>query len=84
MVFLCAVLHAFAIILMMRLFYKMGKREGARREVRSMIELMESIKIDNWEQTVFRDRLVSALRWVLDGKRKKERDGSSGSPPPQA
>lgn len=55
--------------------FKMGKRYGQRLEVRTMIEILDALKVDNWEHTVFRDRFKSALEWALDGKRKGDRDG---------
>jgi hypothetical protein len=45
--------------------YRKGKRHGQRLEVRAMIELMEAIKIDCYEQRIFRDRFVKALKWSL-------------------
>lgn len=52
--------------------WRWGRRHGQRLEVRSMIDLMEAIKIDSYEQRVFRDRFVRALEWSLSHRTKEE------------
>lgn len=55
--------------------WRWGKERGQRLEVQTMIELLDALKIDSYEQVVFRDRFKGALQWALDGKRKKDRNG---------
>ncbi len=55
--------------------WRWGKERGQRLEVMTMIELLDALKIENYEQIVFRDRFKGALQWSLDGKRKKDRNG---------
>ena len=57
--------------------WRWGKEHGQRLEVKTMIELLDALKIDSWEHTVFRDRFKGALQWALDGKRKKDRDAET-------
>lgn len=78
---LFAVIHLLIVGISVRFFYKIGARAGARREVMDMIELLDALKMDNWEQSVFRDRLKGALQWTLDRKRKKDRDATPPSAP---
>lgn len=70
---LFALFHLTTILMAVIIGHKIGKREGQRLEVRTMIELLDAIKIDSCDQRVFRDRFKSALQWVLDGKKKRER-----------
>ena len=66
----------FAVLLSLQLGvilgWRWGRRHGQRLEVRSMIDLMEAIKIDCYEQRVFRDRFVKALEWSLSHRTKEE------------
>lgn len=72
-----ALAHVATLVFLFRAGYLLGFRAGKRFETKTMIELLDSLKIDNWEQTVFRDRFKRALQWVLDGKRKKDRNASN-------
>jgi hypothetical protein len=55
--------------------WRWGKRRGQRIEVMCMIELMEALKLDNYDQQVFRDRITKALSWVLLQKDREENRG---------
>lgn len=52
--------------------WRWGKRYGQRVEVRYMIDLLGALKIDSYEQSVFRDRFVRALEWTLRNDRAKD------------
>lgn len=73
-VVIIVVSYLFVLQLGVMLGWKWGKEHGQRLEVKTMIELLDALKIDSWEQTVFRDRFKGALQWALDGKRKKDRN----------
>ncbi len=75
------VLHFAMLVAISAIAFKLGGRAGARREVQDMIELLDALKIDNWEQSVFRDRFKGALQWTLDRKRKKDRNANPPSTP---
>jgi hypothetical protein len=76
MVFIVTLVHLGTMTLIFAVGHRIGKREGQKLEVRTMIELLDAIKIDSCDQRVFRDRFKAALQWVLDGKRKSERGPS--------
>ena len=79
-IWIATVIHAVFIILTLRFAYRTGYKTGEKHATKDMIDLLGSIKMDNWEQSVFRDRFKQALQWVLDGKRKRDRNAN----PPQA
>lgn len=66
----------FAVLLSLQLGvilgWRWGKQHGQRLEVRTMIDLLGALKIDGYEQTVFRDRFVKALEWSLSNRTKDE------------
>jgi hypothetical protein len=76
------ILHFAMLVAISSIAYKLGWRAGSRREVMDMIELLDALKIDNWEQSVFRDRFKGALQWTLDRKRKKDRNATPPANPP--
>jgi len=73
----CLIVVSHLIVLQLGLIFgwRWGKDHGQRLEVRTMIELLDALKIDSYEHVVFRDRFKGALQWALDGKRKKDRNG---------
>lgn len=77
---LALAIHCGLFMIVLSLGYRIGLRAGQKNATKEMIDLLGSIKIDNWEQSVFRDRFKQALQWVLDGKRKRDRNAN----PPQA
>ncbi len=70
---IATVIHAVFLILALRFAYRTGNKAGREHATRDMIDLLGAVKIDNWEQSVFRDRFRGALQWTLDGKRKGNR-----------
>lgn len=76
-----AVVHVLILVTSMIGAYRVGFRSGKKFETKTMIELLDSLKVDCWEHTVFKDRFKAALQWTLDGKRKRDRNAN---PPPQA
>jgi len=76
----CICLVALLLLAIFHLGVKVGVKVGSRGEVKDMIELLDALKIDSWEQTVFRDRFKGALQWALDHKRKKDRNADPTPP----
>lgn len=74
---LFALIHSAAIAWLIWSAYRAGRRSTREHEVRTMIELMDLLKVDCYEQVVFRDRLKSALQWTLDGKTRSQRNAGS-------
>ena len=73
MVFIVTLVHLGTMALIFTVGHRIGKREGQKLEVRTMIELLDAIKIDSCDQRIFRDRFKAALQWTIDGKKKRER-----------
>lgn len=78
-IWIAAIIHAVVLILLLRFAYRTGYKAGQQHATKDMIDLLGAVKIDNWEQSVFRDRFKEALRWVLDGKRKRDRNATPPS-----
>jgi hypothetical protein len=74
-----AIIHAIFTLILVRFAYRTGFKSGAKHATKDMIDLLGAVKIDNWEQSVFRDRFRQALQWALDGKRKRDRNATPPS-----
>ena len=77
-VFVIVIAFTAILIGLLEFVYRIGYRTGSRTEVTTMIELMDELKIDCWEQRIFKDRLKKALQWSLDITRKRDRDAKAG------
>lgn len=70
---------AYAAIIGLTIGFLVGLRVQRRvsrgQELRDMIEILEAVMVENDDQRAVRDRLTNAFRWLLDGRRRKDREG---------